>query len=447
MLLPMEITTPVLVVDQARLDRNLRDMAGSAAGRGTRLRPHAKTHKTAQIGRRQLDLGAVGLTVATIGEAEHFAGAGMTDLFIAYPLWPSAARLVRLEALAERIRLRLAVESTEAAAGLARLSRLPRPPEILIEVDSGHHRTGIGPAQVGEVAIGVARAGLPVAGVFTFPGHSYAPGGRAQAAQDEAAALAAASVALRSAGIEAVAARRAGRGGAEDAGQHGDADSPRQNSGAGQHGGADSPRQNSGAGQHGGADRPRQNSGAASAGQHSGAEDAGGRGAGQYSADARACTGAERSGGSTPTAALRAEPPVTELRPGVYVFNDAQQLELGVCGGDQIALAAAATVVSRHESSRFVLDAGSKVLGADRQPWSTGFGRLLNWPEARIVAISEHHATVVLPPGSAAPELGDIVAVVPNHVCTAVNLTDELLIVREGKVVDTWRVMARGANR
>ncbi len=418
MLLPMEITTPVLVVDQARLDRNLRDMAGSAAGRGTRLRPHAKTHKTAEIGRRQLDLGAVGLTVATIGEAEHFAGAGMTDLFIAYPLWPSAARLVRIEALAERIRLRLAVESTEAAAGLARLSRLPKPPEILIEVDSGHHRTGVGPEQVGEVAIGVARAGLPVAGVFTFPGHSYAPGGRAQAAQDEAAALAAASVALRAAGIEAVAASRAGRGGAEDAGQHGDADSPRQDSGA------------ASAGRHSSADSPRQNNDAE-----------------QHSADARACTGAERSGGSTPTAALRAEPPLTELRPGVYVFNDAQQLELGVCGGDQIALAAAATVVSRHESSRFVLDAGSKVLGADRQPWSTGFGRLLNWPEARIVAISEHHATVVLPPGSAAPELGDIVAVVPNHVCTAVNLTDELLIVREGKVVDTWRVMARGANR
>ena len=87
------------------------------------------------------------------------------------------------------------------------------------------------------------------------------------------------------------------------------------------------------------------------------------------------------------------------------------------------------------------------MLGTDRQQWSTGFGRLLNWPEARIVAISEHHATVELPPGSAAPELGEVVAVVPNHVCTAVNLADELLIVREGKVVDTWPVMARGANR
>ncbi len=417
MLLPTEITTPVLVVDQARLDRNLRDMSGSAAGRGTRLRPHAKTHKTAEIGRRQLDLGAVGLTVATISEAEHFADAGMTDLFVAYPVWPSPARLIRIEALAERTRLRLAVESTEAAAGLAPLSRLPRPPEILIEVDSGHHRTGVGPAQAGEVAIGVARAGLTVAGVFTFPGHSYAPGARAQAAEDEAAALAAASVALRAAGIEAVAARRAGRGGAEDAGRRGGADSPRQSSGAG------------------------------SAGQRSGAEDAAGRDAGQQSAHADDCTGAERSGGSTPTAALRAEPPLTELRPGVYVFNDAQQLELGVCGSDQIALAAAATVVSRHEASRFVLDAGSKVLGTDRQQWSTGFGRLLNWPEARIVAISEHHATVELPPGSAAPELGEVVAVVPNHVCTAVNLADELLIVREGKVVDTWLVMARGANR
>ncbi len=130
----------------------------------------------------------------------------------------------------------------------------------------------------------------------------------------------------------------------------------------------------------------------------------------------------------------------------MYVFNDAQQLELGVCGDDQIALAAAATVVSRHQAGRFVLDSGSKVLGADAPPWSTGFGRLPGWPDARIVAVSEHHATVVLPPGSAAPALGEIVAVVPNHVCAAVNLADELLVVRDGAVTDTWRVIARGAN-
>lgn len=161
MLLPEGIMTPALVVDQPRLERNLREMAHSAAARGMRLRPHAKTHKTAEIARLQLDLGAAGLTVATIGEAEKFADAGVTDLFIAYPLWPSPQRMTRLAALAERISLRLAVESTEAAERLTRLSLLARPPQILIEIDSGHHRTGVAPAHAGEVARAAARAGLP----------------------------------------------------------------------------------------------------------------------------------------------------------------------------------------------------------------------------------------------------------------------------------------------
>jgi len=355
MLLPPDLVTPVLVVDQARLERNLRDMAASAAARGIRLRPHAKTHKTAQIARLQLDLGAIGLTVATIGEAERFADAGVADLFIAYPIWPSPARVNRLRALADRVRLRVAAESPAAAQRLAPLSHGASPPEILVEIDSGHHRTGVPPDRAGEVGLAAARAGLPVAGVFTFPGHGYAPGAREQAAAQEAAALAAAAAALHDAGCE-------------------------------------------------------------------------------------------RSGGSTPTAQLTADPPPTELRPGVYVFNDAQQLELGVCRGDQIALAAAATVVSHQAPGRFVLDCGSKVIGADRQPWSTGFGRVLDRPGARIVALSEHHATITLPPGMALPDLGQVIAVVPNHVCNAVNLADELLVIRDGEVFDAWRVMARGAN-
>ena len=95
-----------------------------------------------------------------------------------------------------------------------------------------------------------------------------------------------------------------------------------------------------------------------------------------------------------------------------------------------------ATVVGRYPD-RVVLDAGSKVLGADRSGWATGNGRLLDHPDARVVALSEHHATVT---GFDAAR-GTRVRVVPNHVCTTVNLADEL-------VVDdtTWRVDARGAN-
>jgi D-serine deaminase-like pyridoxal phosphate-dependent protein len=153
----------------------------------------------------------------------------------------------------------------------------------------------------------------------------------------------------------------------------------------------------------------------------------------------------ERSGGSTPSARHVLEADLTEMRPGVYVFSDAQQVELGVAEMDDVALMVAATVVSRPEPGRMVLDAGSKVLGADRPSWATGHGRLADWPDARIVGLWEHHAVVDLEgPG---PLLGDVVAVVPNHVCTAVNLVPELVVVEGDQAVDIWPVDARAANR
>ena len=92
--------TPFLAVDEALLDANLTGMAAHAAHLGVALRPHAKTHKTPEIAKRQITHGAVGLTVATVGEAEVFADAGIGDLFIAYPIWAAGARADRLRTLA-----------------------------------------------------------------------------------------------------------------------------------------------------------------------------------------------------------------------------------------------------------------------------------------------------------------------------------------------------------
>jgi D-serine deaminase-like pyridoxal phosphate-dependent protein len=152
------------------------------------------------------------------------------------------------------------------------------------------------------------------------------------------------------------------------------------------------------------------------------------------------------SGGSTPTAALREYGQLNELRPGVYVFNDAMQVALGSCGVEDVALAAAATVVSVPAPDRFVLDAGSKVLGADPNAWTGGFGLVPAYPGSKTVQLSEHHTVVQLPEGATAPRHGDRVAIVPNHVCNAVNLAAELVIVQGGKHVDNWPVAARGAN-
>ncbi len=355
-LLPDGLVTPCLVVDLDILEENIAAMAALAGERGLALRPHAKTHKSPEVARRQLAAGAVGLTVATVAEAEVFVEAGCVDVFVAYPLWVDAARGARLRALAERARVAVGVDSAQGAQALARHAGATC--EVLVEVDSGHHRTGVAPGAAGELAAAADRAGLTVGGIFTFPGHSYGPGAAGPAAADEAAALMAAAETLARGGFFAVV----------------------------------------------------------------------------------------RSGGSTPTAVMTTAGTVTELRPGVYVFGDAQQLELGSCGESALALVAVGTVVSRAPG-RVVLDAGSKVLGADRPVWTTGFGRLPGYLDARVTALSEHHATVAWPGPDPLPALGEALAVAPNHVCAAVNLADELTVVRGGSVVDEWPVAARGANR
>ncbi|MGH3445087.1 MAG: D-TA family PLP-dependent enzyme, partial [Nocardioidaceae bacterium] len=150
------------------------------------------------------------------------------------------------------------------------------------------------------------------------------------------------------------------------------------------------------------------------------------------------------SGGSTPTAATTPAGTMNEIRPGVYVFGDAQQWELGTVDPADIALTCLASVVSLA-GGNVVLDSGSKILGADRPVWATGHGRLLDHPDATITQLSEHHAVVAWPPDTTRPGIGDRVRAVPNHVCNAVNLVDELVVVEAGAVVDRWPVAARGA--
>jgi D-serine deaminase-like pyridoxal phosphate-dependent protein len=150
------------------------------------------------------------------------------------------------------------------------------------------------------------------------------------------------------------------------------------------------------------------------------------------------------SAGSTATASMSARPPVTDERPGVYVFQDRQQLALGSAAPDSIAMVVAATVVASHRDGRFVLDAGSKVLGADRPPWLAGHGHVVGHDAATLVGLSEHHCVATTT--ARCPAVGDVVAVVPNHCCTVVNLTDELVAVQGGTVVDRWVVAARGRN-
>jgi D-serine deaminase-like pyridoxal phosphate-dependent protein len=149
--------------------------------------------------------------------------------------------------------------------------------------------------------------------------------------------------------------------------------------------------------------------------------------------------------GGTPTMWKAAEmrPLVTEYRAGVYVFGDMNTIADGVGDLDQIALTVRATVVSRPASDRAVLDAGAKALAADVGA-DGGYGCILEAPSSPIVKLAEEHAYVRLEAGDSL-ELGQTVSVVPNHVCAAVNLYDELIAVQDGEI-ERWRVDARGKS-
>ena len=152
------------------------------------------------------------------------------------------------------------------------------------------------------------------------------------------------------------------------------------------------------------------------------------------------------SAGSTPTVLRSARPPVNEERPGTYVFNDRQQLALGGAEPEQLALFAAATVVSTTVPGQVVLDAGAKTLGRDRPDWLSGYGALPAHPQATVEQVFDYHAVVHVPVGTASPRLGDVVAVVPNHACTVANLSDELLAVSDGEVRERWPVDLRARS-
>ncbi|ANZ14253.1 putative amino acid aldolase or racemase [Streptomyces noursei ATCC 11455] len=241
--LPDGLVTPALVVDPDVLDRNFSRMAEASRSQGSALRPHAKSHWCAPIADRQL----------------RAAGAGC------------------------RWRLGNALHGSA------------RPVEVLVEVDSGSHRTGVQPHAAGEVGKAAADAGLDVVGVFTFPGHGYGHDAQARerVARDEERMLGEAAQALQDLGL-----------------------------------------------------------------------------------DIRVV-----SGGSTPTVGQWQPGAVNELRPGVYVFNDATQLAIGTCEVGDLALVAAATVISVSASDR------SLVGRSDRRRYGSTLPTVrLCWPSGSSCA-------------------------------------------------------------
>jgi D-serine deaminase-like pyridoxal phosphate-dependent protein len=200
-----DLSTPAVVIDLDVLERNVSRMAEAARVRGVSLRPHAKTHKTLEIARLQLEAGATGLTVAKTSEAEVYADAGFADIFVAYPV-VGADKGRRLLALADRVRLAVGVDSREGAATLAGVfHEASRSLDVLLKVDVGLHRVGVAPASAPALARDLAdMAGLRLRGLFTHGGQAYGAEGASQVlsvAQDEGRTMVEVAEAVRAQGL------------------------------------------------------------------------------------------------------------------------------------------------------------------------------------------------------------------------------------------------------
>ncbi|MEO8449015.1 MAG: alanine racemase [Gemmatimonadota bacterium] len=355
-----QLETPVPLVDLDILDRNLDRMAAYAGEHGLALRPHIKTHKSSRVGNEQIRRGAIGLTCATLREAEVMSDL-TDDILLAYPP-VGEPKLRRLMALPDHVRPLIALDSAESIDGLAAAAKeRGRPIRVLVELDLGMHRVG---ATSAERALALAQR-VVAAPPLEFAGINFYPGHIRQAVGQQGSSLEKLNADLHDVLAQF---ERAGL-------------------------------------------KP-----------------------------------GIVSGGSTPTAYHTHEiEGLTEFRPGTYVYNDRSTVAIGACERADCAVTVLATVVSTSVAGQAVVDAGTKALGREpRDGEAAGFGELLDHPEVTVRAMSEEHGMLDLSKTSWEPKVGDMVRIIPNHVCIVVHLNDFVYGVRADVVETAWPVAARG---
>ncbi len=346
-----ELDTPAVLIDLDRAEANLKRAQDAADKAGIALRPHIKTHKLPYFAKRQVELGATGITVQKLGEAEVMADAGLTDLLLTFNII-GAKKLARLRALHDRVTIRVVADSADCVAGLAATFTDPNHPlGVFVECDTGMGRCGV---QSPEAALDLARRiiaapGLAFAGLMTYP----AAGKYQTAAQW----LADAKPAFSAAGIDLPAITT---GGTPDIWHMDEA--------------------------------------------------------------ARVAT---------------------EYRPGTYIYMDRSQVAAGAATFDNCALTVLATVVSRPTENRAIIDAGSKALTSDLLGLE-GYGYIVEYPDAKVTGLSEEHGTLDVSACATKPDIGDTIRIIPNHCCPVTNLFDKVNLIRNGELVETVPVAARG---
>jgi D-serine deaminase-like pyridoxal phosphate-dependent protein len=361
------LDTPCLIVRESALRENINEMANWAKQRGIALRPHQKTHKTAEIARMQHEAGIQGVTCAKLGEAEALVDSGVVnDVLLGYQI-VGPRKIERLLALMERAKVTVAVDGVPVAESLSEACVADgKVLDVYIEMNTGLNRAGLLP---GEETLCLAKEvvtmpGLNFRGIMTHEGHVAKSRN-----QDELREVA----------------HAAGRAMVDT---------------------AELLRAN---------DVPVE----------------------------------VVSVGSTPAAFATTEiDGITEMRPGTYVFYDNASFRFGRIGPDRCALRVLTTVISRPSPDRAVVDAGSKTLTMDAAPpGRTGHGYVVEIPDAVVARLSEEHGVIEFAAPNNELSVGDVVEIIPNHVCPTVNLQNELFALCEDGTIDTWPVIARGAVR
>jgi len=356
-----EVDTPALVLDLDALERNLLRMADAVKGSGVRLRPHAKSHKCAQIARAQIAAGAVGVCCQKVSEAEALVAGGVADVLVTNEI-VGRRKTARLSRLVREAKVAVLADdagnvSELDAAARAEGVRL----EVLIELNVGADRCGIAP---GEPALALARCiaacrNLRFAGLHAY--HGSAQHVRSPADRRAVIAAAAEKASLTKTLIE--------------------------------------------------------NAGIA-------CETVTGAGTGTFMLES-------------------ASRVFNEIQPGSYVFMDADYnrnvWEEGWPRFEQ-SLFVLATVMSTPAPDRAVLDAGLKASSVD-----SGLPQVHERPGVEYVRASDEHGVLRVAASAKAPKLGEKLLLVPGHCDPTVNLYDQFVCVRKGKVEALWPVTARGA--
>ena len=360
-----EVDTPALLVDLDAFEANLALMARESRAAGVALRPHAKAHKSAPVGLRQMAHGAVGLCCQKVTEAEVMALGGIPDVYVSNEI-VGETKLHRLCALARVTRVSACVDSLRNVDDLGAAARACGVEiEVLVEIDAGTERCGV-PA--GEAVVPLARAiaatpGLSFGGLQAYNGmsqHFRTAEARKAASEDMVGRVNLSRAALEAAGL--------------------------------------------------------------------------------------ACP--RVTGGGTGTYPYELASGVyTEIQPGSYLFMDldyARNLNAEGTPDTRFrqSLFVYATVISRRGDERLVVDAGSKAVTIDSGPPAVH-----DHPGLEYVFKGDEHGMLRIPETGSHLDVGDKVMLVPAHCDPTVNMYDQFVAVRGGRVAAIWPIAGRGPGR